>query len=120
MAGFFDIPHDMTDEAGEPELLREGDFVREMGCSRSEFLRWLPGAAGPALLHGSRHGEQERHRVVTPGGTVLITTAPMAPRRIGLLTLPVLRVVFQFIDMDAPAQADFMRHFDLYTRRGGG
>ncbi|MEO6351681.1 MAG: hypothetical protein ABIO19_13245 [Burkholderiaceae bacterium] len=94
--------------------------MREMGCSRSEFVRWLPGATRQAELHSSRHGEQERHRIITPGGTVVISTEAMAPRQIALMTLPVLRVIFDFVDMDAQAQADFMRYFDLYTRRGGG
>ena len=100
--------------------LPEGCIVRDMGCSRSEFMRWLPGATRQAALHSSRHGEQDKHRIVTPGGTVVITTEAMVPRRIALMRLPVLHVTFHFIDMDARAQAYFMRYFDLYTRRGGG
>ncbi|NMM28013.1 MAG: hypothetical protein HHJ12_12185 [Glaciimonas sp.] len=110
----------MSNIYSERNGLPEERIVREMGCSRSEFMRWLPGATRQAVLHSSRHGEQDLHRIVTPGGTVVITTVIMAPRRIALMTLPVLQVIFHFIDMEAPAQADFMHYFDLYTRRGGG
>ena len=42
------------------------------------------------------------------------------PRVIALIRLPVLRMHFQFQDLNADERYTFMRRFDLYTQRGGG
>ena len=89
---------------------------REMGCTRDEFLAWLPGAVNGA--HFDVDGDSIRIRYQT--GEVLIRIAQTADRKLGLLLLPVLRVSIEFFDLDAPARQAFLRHFDLFTRRGGG
>lgn len=100
----------MTDD------LPDGELRREMGCTREEFLRWLPGASryAPIVLNG------DLHRVLLDSGTVEICIAELPPRRIASITLPVLEVRFRFIGMDAAARAGFLDYFDHYTRRGGG
>lgn len=94
----------------------DGELRREMGCTRDEFLRWLPGATrhAPVVLSGNLY------RVLLDSGTVEITIAKLPPRRIGSITLPVLAVRFRFIGMDAAAHTAFLEYFDHYTRRGGG
>ena len=89
---------------------------REMGCTRSEFMAWLPGATrrAPFRIEG------EIVTVITHGGHVRISLEQKAPRRIALIALPVLGVTFCFLGLDELARADFLAHFDLYTRRGGG
>jgi hypothetical protein len=89
---------------------------REMGCTREEFLRWLPGATrhAPARIEG---GEVS---LSVGGGRVEISLRERAPRRIALISLPVLAVRFRFVELDAPARDAFLAHFDAYTRRGGG
>lgn len=96
--------------------LPDGGLRREMGCTREEFLRWLPGATrhAPIVQNG------DMHRVLLDDGTVEISIAELPPRRIASITLPVLEVSFQFIGMDAKTRAVFLEYFDHYTRRGGG
>lgn len=87
-----------------------------MGCTREEFLRWLPGATrhAPMQLHADK-------AVVHAGGaTVEISFTQAPPLTIALVSLPVLKVSFRFSGADAKARREFMAYFDLYTKRGGG
>jgi hypothetical protein len=95
-----------------------GNFAlhREMGCTREEFLRWLPGATrhAPMQLYADR-------AVVHAGdATVEISFTQAAPRRIALIAMPVLNVSFRFSGAGERAYREFMAYFDLYTKRGGG
>jgi hypothetical protein len=87
-----------------------------MGCTRAELMEWLPGATGqaPLTIDGGIV------TAATRGGSVRISMEEKAPRRVGSMALPVLAVTFCFRDLDAASRADFLRRFDLYTRRGGG
>lgn len=89
---------------------------REMGCTREEFVRWLPGA--------TRHAPIEMHadKAVVHAGdvTVRIAYTQGLPRKIGLVSIPVLNVSFRFSGAQASAYRGFMAYFDLYTKRGGG
>ena len=89
---------------------------RDMGCTRAEFISWLPGATrqAPFQIDG------DVVTVMTHGGHVQIYLEEKPPRRIALIALPVLGVTFSFRGLDEPARDDFLAHFDLYTRRGGG
>jgi len=51
---------------------------------------------------------------------VQISLEDKPPRRLGLFALPVLGVTFSFHGLDKLTGGDFLAHFDLYTRRGGG
>jgi hypothetical protein len=89
---------------------------REMGCSRHEFLRWLPGAAD----HARAALEPGGLTLAVAGGHLRIDLQERPPRRIARLSLPVLAVRFTF-DGVAPADREaFLARFDAYTRRGGG
>ena len=100
----------MTEDAGEFAL------HREMGCTREEFVRWLPGA--------TRHAPMQLNAdtaVVHAGeATVEISFIQASPRRIALVSMPVLKVSFRFSGAEASAYGAFMTYFDLYTKRGGG
>ena len=89
---------------------------RQMGCTRAEFMSWLPGATRQAPL------QIDGNTVTVPAGTgsVEITMHESAPRRAGLMRLPVLDVAFRFNGVDDTARQAFLAYFDLYTRRGGG
>jgi len=95
-----------------------GPFVldREMGCTRAEFMRWLPGATrhAPARIEG------DQVSLSVGGGRVEISLREGPPRRIALLSLPVLAVRFRFLGLAEAARRAFLEHFDAYTRRGGG
>jgi hypothetical protein len=97
-------------------LSPEAALHREMGCTRSEFLAWLPGAVGGADFDVDGDLITVRH----PRGEVLIRIAQMGDRKLGLLSLPVLHVSIQFSGLDRDARDAFLSHFDLFTRRGGG
>ena len=89
---------------------------REMGCTRAEFLAWLPGAVG-----GAAFSIQNDHiHIFYGGGEVRIEIEQKPERRIGRLALPVLRVRTRFSGIGARAREEFLRHFDLAMRRGGG
>ena len=92
------------------------ELYREMGCTRTEFLRWLPGATrnAPVIRNG------DLYTVLSDHGTVEIALVELPPRRIASITLPVLGVRFRFLAMDEPQRAGFLTWFDHYTRRGGG
>ncbi len=89
---------------------------REMGCTREDLLRWLPEATG----HAPARVEGDAVVLSVAGGEVRIAARVRPPRRIGLVSLPVLAVSFRFDGLDDAAREAFLARFDLYTRRGGG
>jgi hypothetical protein len=56
----------------------------------------------------------------TGGATIEISFTQAPPRRIALVSMPVLEVSFRFSGAGANAYREFMAYFDLYTKRGGG
>jgi hypothetical protein len=89
---------------------------REMGCTREDLLRWLPEATG----HAPARVDRDAIVLSVAGGEVRITTHVRPPRRIGLVSIPVLSVSFRFDGVEEAARDAFLARFDLYTRRGGG
>jgi hypothetical protein len=87
-----------------------------MGCTRAEFLGWLPGATRQA----PSHIVGDLVTVMTHGGVVQILLEEKPLRRMGSIALPALGVTFSFLGLDNPTRDDFLAYFDLYTRRGGG
>ncbi len=91
-------------------------FERDMGCTEVEFLHWLPGATHRrAQLLGPGCA-----RVEIDAGHLELRWRELPARQIALMRLPRLWVGFEFDGVDDPARHAFMRHFDLYTQRGGG
>lgn len=95
-------------------------LTREMGCSADDFARWLPGATDHAPRESGTEAGRTWHRVRVGAGIVEISLQEDPPRRIAGIVLPVLRVSFHFIDVDAAQRRAFLDRFDRYTRRGGG
>jgi len=91
-------------------------FEREMGCTADELRSWLPGASGGRLVIWRDGGAD----IALEGGTITIDWQALEPRRIALITLPRLQVRFAARGVGDGAWQRFMRHFDLYTQRGGG
>jgi hypothetical protein len=93
-------------------------FEREMGCTADELRTWLPGASGDRAIAWRHDGAD----VVLDDDSarVAIDWRALEPRRIALLTMPRLHVRFAASGVDEAAWQAFMRHFDLYTQRGGG
>ena len=93
-------------------------FEREYGSTLAEWLRALPGAAGQHRLE--QPGDGQATVALAEGGRLTLRWAVMPDRRIALARLPCLKVRFGFEGVAPSARAAFMRHFDLYTQRGGG
>jgi len=91
-------------------------FEREMGCTAEELRAWLPGASAGRSVTWRNGGAD----VALDDGSVALEWQALPPRRIALLTMPRLHVRFQAHGVDEAAWQRFMRHFDLYTQRGGG
>jgi hypothetical protein len=91
-------------------------FEREMGCTADELRGWLPGASGGRTVTWRDDGAD----VVLDDGSVALVWRTLPPRRIALLTMPRLHVRFEARGVDGATWQRFMRHFDLYTQRGGG
>ena len=89
---------------------------RDMGCTRAEFMGWLPGATNqaPCQIDGAIV------TVITHGGRVRISLEEKPPRRMGPIALPVLGITFCFRGLDELTRDDFLAYFDLFTRRAGG
>lgn len=91
-------------------------FEREMGCTAEELRTWLPGASGGRAIEWC-----ESAAVVSLNeGQATLSWQALEPRRIALITLPRLKVRIEAIGVDESAWQRFMKHFDLYTQRGGG
>ncbi|MDD2807994.1 hypothetical protein [Rhodoferax sp.] len=91
-------------------------FDREMACTEADWLRWLPAAVG------DRHWKLQTGTagVRIDDGALGLKWQVAAPRVIGLVRMPVLRVSFRFAGLDDAQRYTFMKRFDLYMQRGGG
>ena len=107
---------EFTEVSRVPEEADEYVLDREMGCTRADFVRWLPGATG----HAPSRIEMDRVTVEFAGGIIEISFLQALARKIGLISIPVLNVSFRFLGVGAAARSEFMTYFDLYTKRGGG
>jgi hypothetical protein len=91
-------------------------FERDVGCNEAEWLGWMPRAirAHPWRQEGSQI-------VVDIGpGVLTLSWSPLPERRIGLLRMQRLLVVFAFAGLNADQRKLFMKPFDLSIQRGGG
>jgi hypothetical protein len=91
-------------------------FERQMGLTRNEFLRTLPEAVG----HPDYRIDGDRIEIEDPAGPILIQLGPAEERLIGMLRLPLIRVVFQFGGMHRADRERFMSRFERHFQRGGG
>jgi hypothetical protein len=92
------------------------EFEREMGCTEADWLAVLPGATGGHALAVTACAAQ----VVLDDGALQLQWRQLSPRQIALMRIPRLWVSFRFENIAEDARQRFMRHFDLYTQRGGG
>ena len=98
--------------------LPEPIIVREMGYSVDEFTRVLPLAMRDFVINelsdGWRVSDAELKLIAT------IRIAPLPERRMGSLSLPVLRVTLDLGASGGVQAAAFLRRFDRGFHRGGG
>lgn len=90
---------------------------REMGCTPTELLGWLPQALAPWSYRVQGAGAQ----VCGPDGVTLrLHWQALAPRRLGAISLPRLALCIDWGAATPAQQGAFLARWDLYTRRGGG
>jgi hypothetical protein len=91
-------------------------FERDMGCTETEWLGWLPAALGENFykIHSGSAG------VRIADGALGLTWRVGEPRVIALMRMPRLHVSFRFAGLDEAQRYAFMKRFDLYMQRGGG
>ena len=96
------------------------EVIREMGCSVDDLVRWFPLAMGDFYTQTSLH--LDGIEVFHPKKPLIaIAGVTRAPRKIALLSIPVLSLRFLFDESLSSAECGrIMECFDLYTRRGGG
>ena len=107
---------DFEEASHVPDQAAEFVLHREMGCTREDLVRWLPGAT----RHAPSRIDVDRVTVQAAGGVIEISFQQALARKIGLFSIPVLIVSFRFLGVGVSARREFMAHFDLYTKRGGG
>jgi hypothetical protein len=91
-------------------------FERDMGCTETEWLRWLPDAIG--AHRWKMQGQTAGVRI--GDGALGLKWQEAAPRVIALVRMPRLLVNFRFAGVDEATRYQFMKRFDLYMQRGGG
>ena len=91
-------------------------FERDMGCTETEWLGWLPAALGDNIWQ--RDGASVQ--VVIDPGSLQIDWQRAEPRVLGQARIPRLLVRFAFAGVDEAQRYVFMKRFDLYMQRGGG
>ena len=92
------------------------ELWREMGCTERELQSWIP----IALARYSYVQDPQRVTVEVPPGLVTLHYAVMEPRRIAQISMARVQVMFRFDTLNREQINAFLKHFDLYTMRGGG
>lgn len=87
-----------------------------MGFTREEFFRLLPNA-----LNGRPHRiDAAGVSVEQVPGAVRIDVGEQQYRHIASISMPYVKVDFEFNGSSDADRVEFMRHFDLRYQRGGG
>jgi hypothetical protein len=93
-------------------------FERTMGCSQNDLLRWLPDA-----LVGASLDIDPRNRICQARwnwGALKLSWELLEDRKIALLSIPCMKVIFEYTSASAEQRFQTQRTFDLHTQRGGG
>ena len=91
-----------------------------MGCTIDELINWLPAASNYKKFAATKTSSDATTIDFEADG-ITITANSQGSRKIALLVIPVLSVVFHFNQKwDKLASEQFMKRFDMYTQRGGG
>lgn len=86
--------------------------VKDMALSEADFFRWLP-----AALDGV---SWRRDGSIVVADRFSIRLEPLPERRVGGLSLPVMRVSFDLTGLSPPERLALIQRFDSAFRRGGG
>jgi len=90
--------------------------IRVMGLGHEEFMRSL----APIMAGRRWRGAPGQVWIQLASGQVEIRLGPEQSYRLGALVLPRTEVILEFRGVDDEGVDEFLRHFDLGFRRGGG
>lgn len=90
-----------------------------MGCTKDEFITWLPAACHFRSFQIDADGSKTI--ILFPSDAFFIEIVSKESRKMALLEIPVLEVFFKFEKTWTTEMIDqFMARFKQYTQRGGG
>lgn len=89
---------------------------KNMSIDKNDFFRLLPNA----LIDYHYTVKDNIIEIKYAKGMIILTLNNQPARRLGALSLPVLRVSFQFNEVTDDESKHFIQHFDHSYRRGGG
>lgn len=95
----------------------------EMGYAVNEFGRVLSGVFTGETSPYRRKEIKSHHWAIEQPGEVfdlIIEIREKPPRKIAMLTLPVLQVIFTFTDTTESLREKFFHRFHQYFHKGGG
>ena len=100
-------------------------FVRDMGCTETEWRQWLraalPDHEVPLASHETRIDIASTEEGQAPEqGSLHLRWSVLPARQIALIRIPRLQVAFEFDGLSDAARNRFMRRLDLFLQRGGG
>ncbi len=104
-------------------MFRAGQYLYQMGYTLQEFARVLSGnfTREPSPWRLQTLADQQWLVLhVSQSFSVKIEVQRLAPRRIGLLELPVLEVRFNVEAGDRDLEQQFFESFSGYFHKGGG
>ena len=90
---------------------------REMGLTYADFFRSLSQLPKGWLQETYSDGADLRYA----GGTVHISLGPQRERHLSsLMRIPLIEVIFNYVDLSEAETKRFQSRFDLTFQRGGG
>lgn len=93
----------------------------EMGYTEPEFRKTLLGQFIQNTAFSAEELSQQEWLIsIENKASVRIKISQAEPRKIAMLTLPVLKTVFKFNNVSATQESDFMKVFFRYFHKGGG
>ncbi|MEE9445522.1 MAG: hypothetical protein V3V19_07645 [Cocleimonas sp.] len=98
----------------------------EMGYTIDEFDKTLHGqfitkqSAYTCSAINAKQWEVNFNDKTLQSAKIIIEIAPLPPRIIAMLRLPVLNVSFDFMGLDNEQQSQFLNRFFKYFHKGGG
>ena len=94
----------------------------EMGYTPSEFKKTLQGQFTTKTCYSCKELSSNHCLISTEDGsmTVDIKIKESAPRKIAMLSLPVLNTHFQFNNASESQKESFLKTFFKYFHKGGG
>jgi hypothetical protein len=94
------------------------NFERVMGCTSTDLLSWLPGALPAAALRVD--ADNAKCTAKLPDGVLTLRWSLLPDAHLASLTIPRLRVCFEYAGLSDERRYTVQKRFDLGTQRGGG